>query len=166
MTLRKLVRTGVMVSALPLMALTGAEPAWAQRERRIVVTVDEPVTSTTAPPPTTIVQAQRETAPVVRTVAVSTTIAAVAAVTSTTSPTPEEAAAEQLREVAPRTALDAPLILTEAPDDESPRKPLWVGAVVGISGGLGLLFSAASSRRRGRTPETAESVDPDLLEVN
>ncbi|MCA1691927.1 MAG: hypothetical protein ABR540_15660 [Acidimicrobiales bacterium] len=134
-------------------------------ERRIVVTVGEPVTRTTAAAPTTIVQAAGDTSAATTTVPVSTTIAAAAATTSTSS-LPAETATEQAREVTPRAGLEAPLILTDAPEDDSPQKPLWVGAVVGISGGLGLLFSAASSRRRGRTPEAAEPVDPDLLEVN
>jgi hypothetical protein len=60
---------------------------------------------------------------------------------------------------------NAPLVLTEAPDDDGSGTPLWVGAVVGISGGLGLLFSAVSWRRRANVPEPVEPVDPELVEV-
>jgi hypothetical protein len=48
----------------------------------------------------------------------------------------------------PTTATGAPVVLTESPPPHSPRPPLWVGAAVGISGGLGLAFSAVSWRRR------------------
>ena len=51
------------------------------------------------------------------------------------------------------------------PAHRSPRPPLWVGAVVGLSGAIGLGFSAASWRRRTHPPEHAEPVDPDLVEV-
>ena len=67
--------------------------------------------------------------------------------------------------VRPRAGPDAPLFLTETPANHSPRPPLWVGAAVGVSGGLGLAFSAVSWRRRVRVPELAEPVDPDLVEV-
>jgi hypothetical protein len=67
--------------------------------------------------------------------------------------------------VRPRSGPDAPLVLTETPAKHSSGPPLWVGAVVGISGGLGLLFSAASWRRRSHSPLRAEPVDPDLVDV-
>ena len=60
---------------------------------------------------------------------------------------------------------EAPVVLTETPARHSPRSPLWVGVVVGVSGGLGLLFSALSWRRRAHHPQIAEPVDPDLVEV-
>lgn len=90
---------------------------------------------------------------------------------ASTVPSTEEAAPpvvderpEPVRPSAGRS--DAPLVLTEADDDGSSGPPLWVGAVVGVSGGLGLLFSASSSRRRTRQAgQPVEPVDPDLVDV-
>lgn len=67
--------------------------------------------------------------------------------------------------IRPRAGSDSPFVLTETPTRHSPRSPLWVGVVVGLSGGLGLLFSAVSWRRRAHQPQLAEPVDPDLVEV-
>ncbi len=91
-------------------------------------------------------------------------------VTTTARPTTTQAearapAAARPDPVRPRAGPDAPLVLTESPDRGSSGPPLWVGAVVGISGGLGLLFSAATWRRRAHGPVPAEPVDPDLVDV-
>ena len=84
----------------------------------------------------------------------------------TTTAAPAEARAPTRADpVRPRSGPDTPLVLTETPSKPGSGPPLWVGAVVGISGGLGLLFSAASWRRRTRPPLRAEPVDPDLVDV-
>lgn len=95
----------------------------------------------------------------------STTVTSVASENVAAPP-----AAQPRAEPARPRASDAPLVLTEAPDDGSSGSPLWVGAVVGISGGFGLLFSARTSWRRGKLPEAAEALEPvqsesDLVDV-
>jgi hypothetical protein len=104
-------------------------------------------------------------------VAVTTTKAGQTTTTSTpvTSVPQQDASPVTTRAepVRPR-ATEAPLVLTEAPDDDSSGPPLWVGAAVGLSGGLGLLFSASSSWRRRRVPaplEPLEPADADLVDV-
>lgn len=100
-----------------------------------------------------------------------TTTVAGPTTTVTSSPPSTEAPAEPVVVPARPTTTrgdsraDAPLVLTEAPDDEGSGAPLWVGAVVGISGGLGLLFSAVSWRRRANLPEPMEPIDPELVDV-
>jgi len=66
--------------------------------------------------------------------------------------------------VRPGTNADGSVILSDSPDEGSSRPPLWVGAVVGVSGGIGLMFSATSWRRRHQ-PQPLEPVDPELVEV-
>ena len=82
--------------------------------------------------------------------------------TSTTTPTstteatvPPTVAATTT--VARPTGRDTPLVLTETPPKGSSGPPVWVGAVVGISGGLGLLFSARPWRRRRGVPDAADA---------
>lgn len=143
---------------------TGLTGVLARADQSISVTIQRPtpttsVSSTTAP----AAGARTEAAAV-------TTTAPAAAITSTTAvsvPPTTEPPVDVFRPepVKPKTAGEAPLILTETPVRRSPRPPLWVGAVVGLSGALGLGFSAASWRRRAHPPDHAEPIDPDLVEV-
>ena len=133
-----------------------------------------PATPTTAARPTTTGLAQpvaAEAGGTTTTMAVTTTSQAAASSTSTTMTStpaaPERPVTAKTAPARPRAG-EAPLVLRDAPDDGSSRPPLWVGAVVGVSGALGLLFSAVSSRRRNRVPEAAEAVEPaesDLVDV-
>lgn len=66
--------------------------------------------------------------------------------------------------VRPGRNTDGSIVLSDSPDEGSSRPPLWVGAVVGVSGAVGLLFSATTWRRRHQ-PQPLEPVDPDLVEV-
>jgi hypothetical protein len=149
--------------------LTGA---LARGVAEMTVQVEAPVTSTTASRTSSSLAVPAGTFPggTSTTVGVTTTRAGNPATGSSSTVAANQTAEPPLvlarpDPVRPKTGSDAPLVLTESPDSGSPRPPLWVGAVVGISGGLGLLFSASSSRRRGRLPEPAEPVDPDLVEV-
>jgi hypothetical protein len=165
--------------------LTGAEPGgttlsivacgplvYSRTGMQLSVGESTPIT-TSAPQATTTVDASPAPAGTLpggtTSVPVSTTRAGEKGGPSTTAApakTNEAAAVNRRDPVRPRAGSDAPLVLTESPDSDSPRPPLWVGAVVGVSGGLGLLFSAASSsRRRARMADVAEPIDPDLVEV-
>ena len=64
-----------------------------------------------------------------------------------------------------RTGSNRPVVLTETPATHGSGKPLWVGAVVGVSGVIGVVLSAASRRRRTHPTVYAEPVDPDLVDV-
>lgn len=133
-------------------------------ERSINVNVAAPGATTTAPrattttsaagggtPPTTVAGATSTSvaAGAAGAQAAATTSTKVSTTTTTAAPTTTEVATT----VAPPTTLasgrQAPLVLTETPTKSKSGAPVWVGAVVGISGGLGLLFSARPWRRRG-----------------
>lgn len=62
-----------------------------------------------------------------------------------------------------RTSARETVVLSDDPDEGSGGSPLWVGAVVGISGGIGLLFSATSWRRRQQP--APEPLETDLVDV-
>jgi hypothetical protein len=80
------------------------------------------------------------------------------------SPAPASAAAKPDQPKA-RSGSNGPVVLTETPATHGSGKPLWVGAVVGISGVIGVMFSAATWRRRTHPPEYAEPLDADLVDV-
>jgi hypothetical protein len=88
----------------------------------------------------------------------STTTTAVAA------PAPVAPAAKSDQPKA-RSGSNRPVVLTETPAKHGSGKPLWVGAVVGVSGVIGVMFSAATWRRRTHVPEYAEPIDADLVDV-
>lgn len=107
------------------------------------VVAGSPSASTTTPGQTTIASQP------------TTTLAAAA---------PAPAAGNRPEPVRPGTNTDGSVVLSDSPDEGSSRPPLWVGAVVGLSGGIGLLFSATTWRRRHQPP-SLEPVDPELVEV-
>lgn len=84
--------------------------------------------------------------------------------TTVAAPEAPAAAGERPEPVRPGTNADGNVVLSDSPDEGSSRPPLWVGAVVGVSGGIGLLFSATTWRRRHQAPPL-EPVDPELVEV-
>lgn len=153
---------------------TGLTGALAQGEREFSITIQAPP-STTAPRASSTVPSQSGAAAGSDTTAAPTTTRPgqadpIGATSTTAAPPTTEPRVEvyQPEPVRPKSAGDAPVILTQTPADKSPRPPLWVGAVVGVSGALGLGFSAASWRRRTHGPQPAEPVDPadpDLVEV-
>ena len=173
--------TSLQVVACGAFSLAGS---LARGEAEITVRVQATAasTSTSVPRTTTTGRSQGNAsaaagAATTTSVAVTTTTRAGQAATAGSSTTVTAApgpgaesaapAPAQTDPVRPR-ASDAPLILTESDDDDSDSPPRWVGAVVGVSGGLGLLFSATSSRRRSRLPEAAEPLEPsdtDLVDV-
>ena len=95
-----------------------------------------------------------------------TTLAPRATTTVVAGPAPAaaEASRDRPEPVRPGVNADGSVVLSDSPDEGSSRPPLWVGAVVGVSGGIGLLFSATSWRRRHQPPPL-EPVDPELVEV-
>ena len=84
--------------------------------------------------------------------------------TTVGAPAAPPAASKRPEPVRPGTNTDGSIVLSDSPDEGSSRPPLWVGAVVGVSGGVGLLFSATTWRRRHQ-PQPLEPVDPELVEV-
>ncbi len=92
-----------------------------------------------------------------------TTVASQPTTTVAAAPSPP-AASKRPEPVRPGTNTDGSIVLSDSPDEGSSRPPLWVGAVVGVSGGIGLLFSATTWRRRHQ-PQPLEPVDPELVEV-
>lgn len=95
----------------------------------------------------------------------ATTTVAGSPTTVGSSPGPTTAKADPVR---PKTTSPGgQVLLTDSPPKHGSGPPLWVGAVVGLSGGLGLLYSAAWRRRgSGRGPRTAQPIeDPDLVDV-
>jgi hypothetical protein len=162
---------------------SGLAGSLARGETEIRLTVQAPpATSTTAPRPATTVRsaplgagagAAAGATASTTSLPVPTTQAGQSSTTSTSTPAttvaeaPPRPVTAKSAPARPRSA-DGPTVLTDAPADRSSRPPLWVGAVVGVSGGLGLLFSAFSSRRRNRVPEAAELLEPeesDLVDV-
>jgi hypothetical protein len=149
-----------------------------EAEQTVRVQSASPSTTTTVASPTTVRAPANPPlgAGATTTVAAVTTTRVGQTTTTSTPPTtaasedaPPAAATRRAEPVRPR-ASDAPLVLTEAPDEETSGPPLWVGAVVGVSGGVGLLFSATSSWRRKHLPEPVEVLEAaetptDLVDV-
>lgn len=113
---------------------------------------------TTRPSSSSTVVSPPTSAPVRTTVASTATTTAAAgaaaAANSTTTSRPEATtvpATVPATKAPPATTAtrqaNTPLVLSEKADEDEPGPPLWVGAVVGLSGTLGLALSAAISRR-------------------
>lgn len=155
--------------------------AWGEKSVTVNVAAAEPTTTARATtttvgggPGTTVVGA---TSTSVTTVAGApapvgaTTSTKVSTTTTTAVPTTEAVVAATVATTPPTTARppgrDTPLVLTETPSKRSSGPPVWVGAVVGISGGLGLLFSARPwHRRTDGPPDAADPVEQDLVSTN
>ncbi|MFP5318281.1 MAG: hypothetical protein ACLGI2_08295 [Acidimicrobiia bacterium] len=120
-------------------------------------------TTTTAGPAAGPAVANGATAPTSTTPG-QTTVANQPTTTVAAPDAPAPAAANRPQPVRPGTNVDGNVVLSDSPDEGSSRPPLWVGAVVGLSGGIGLLFSATTWRRRHQVPPL-EPVDPELVEV-
>lgn len=149
-------------------------------ERTINVNVAAPVVPTTVPPATTTTVGGPGTTVVGATSTSVTTASGLpgqagattstrAPTTVTTTPATTVAPAPAATTTTARPGRDTPLVLTETPPKRSSGPPVWVGAVVGISGGLGLLFSARPWRRRTGLPgdrgtgDLTETAEQDLI---
>lgn len=102
---------------------------------------------TSAPVPTTLASTATTTA-----AAGAAGAAGGAASTTTTSPQATTVPPAVPATTAPPATTatrqaNAPLVLSEKADEDEPGPPLWVGAVVGLSGTIGLALSAVISRR-------------------
>jgi len=74
-------------------------------------------------------------------------------------PLPVEAPASSAPEAAPDR--ERPLVLSEGQSSDTDESPLWVGLVVGLSGALGLVASAARRRAASRSDD---DLDDDLYD--
>jgi hypothetical protein len=142
------------------------------RVRLTPVDTTRPSPSSTVVTPSTAAPVRTTIASTATTTAAAGTASAGAASSTTTKP---EATTVPTTVVSTTTAPPAttatrqantPLVLSEKADEDEPGPPLWVGAVVGLSGTLGLALSALISRRsaakaaRSQLP-VEESLDAD-----
>jgi hypothetical protein len=146
--------------------------ALSRGERSIPVTIRGQTSTTAVRSSTTAPASGQAPAPGQQATASTTTPGATtttpgSSTTVTSSPTTTEPRWDVAKSdpVRPDAAREGRMIITAGEDKKSPRPPLWVGAVVGLSGAIGLGFSAASWRRRAHAAEVAEPIDPDLVEV-
>ncbi len=134
----------------------------ARGERSIAVNVAAPATTTTtarsttttgggAGPGTTVAGAGAGAGVTTTSVATTTSTSTRVSTTEAAAPTTEAPPPATTTTAAPRRSAGrgTPLVLTETPPQSSSGPPVWVGAVVGVSGGLGLLVAARPWRRRG-----------------
>lgn len=151
--------------------------AWAEKSVGVNVAAAPAVTTTlrattttvAGPGPTVVATSTPGTSVVALPVQAGGSTSTRVSTTVTTAPPTTEtpAAAATTTTVATRPAgRDTPLVLTETPPKSSSGPPVWVGAVVGISGGLGLLFSARPWRRRtGLADADAAAADSAAAEL-
>ncbi len=142
----------------------------ARGTRQMTVTVAPARTTTTEVRTSTTVAAPGGTQPSTTTAAPNTTAApsqtpTTLAGSSTTTVATTTSSAPTSTPVPTTTGSSrrgTAVVLGEEAADRSERSPLWVGLVVGLSGAVGLLLSAATWRRRSRAsePEPAEPTEP------
>src|SRR5205085_5122503 len=136
------------------------------------VTTSPRATTTTAGPgpgpttagPTSTTATTVAGAPVVAGATTSTKVATTTTTAVETTEAPPAPVTTTATTVRP-AGRDTPLVLTETPPKRSSGPPVWVGAVVGISGGLGLLFSARPWRRRGGPPNAGEPLEDETRQL-
>ena len=145
-------------------------PATTSSTARVTTTTVAGPSTTSVGVTTTSVTTQAGGGPVAAGATTSTRVTTTSTSTPPTTEAPAPVAPTTTAGTTPRSGRDTPLVLTETPPRSSSGPPVWVGAVVGISGGLGLLFSARPWRRRsgvggrgGGGPGDLPSVDEDLI---
>lgn len=112
-----------------------------------VATTRPSPTSTEAPGPTTVHPTTTAVTPTTVKGQAATAASSSTTAVTTTTPAPVQAPVAGPPGTTATRPASQPLVLSERPKKRGPGPPLWVGAVVGVSGTIGLGLSALLSRR-------------------